>query len=30
MIKPRIKDDICEKVVNNEEKKRFINLIDKL
>ena len=30
IIKPKIKDDIWEKAVNNEEKKRFINLINKL
>ena len=30
IVKPKIKVDIREYVVNNEEKKRFINLINKL
>jgi len=30
IIKPKIREDISEKVVNIEEKKRFINLINKL
>ena len=30
IIRPKIKVDIWEKVVNNEEKKGFINLINKL